>query len=75
MKKLLWGLIRGYQLFFSAWLGANCRFLPTCSHYALEAISVYGALKGSWLAGKRLMRCHPWCQGGYDPVPASTKKY
>jgi putative membrane protein insertion efficiency factor len=69
MKVLLKGLIRGYQIFISPLLGPRCRFTPTCSQYALEAIEKYGAWKGSFLAIKRICRCHPWNPGGYDPVP------
>lgn len=69
MRWLLRGLIRGYQLFISPLLGPRCRFYPTCSHYALEAIETHGALKGSWLALRRLLRCHPWSAGGVDLVP------
>lgn len=69
MRWLLRALIRAYQLFISPLLGPRCRFYPTCSHYALEAIEVHGALKGSWLALRRVLRCHPWNAGGLDPVP------
>jgi uncharacterized protein len=69
MRKLFIGLIRIYQLCFSPFLGANCRFYPSCSAYAIEAINKHGALKGSYLAILRLGRCHPWCDGGHDPVP------
>ncbi len=69
MEKLLQALIRAYQLLLSPFLGNQCRFTPSCSHYASEAISRYGAAKGTWLAIKRLARCHPFCDGGYDPVP------
>lgn len=69
MRWLLRGLIRGYQLFISPLLGPRCRFYPTCSHYALEAIETHGALHGSWLALRRVLRCHPWNPGGLDPVP------
>jgi len=62
-------LIRGYQYSMSPWLGNNCRFTPSCSEYANVAIGRYGALQGSWLALRRLARCHPWCEGGHDPVP------
>lgn len=62
-------LIRGYQLVLSPLLGPNCRFQPTCSQYALEAVRLHGGLKGSWLAIRRVMRCHPWGGHGYDPVP------
>lgn len=63
------GLIRGYQLLLSPVLPASCRYQPTCSAYAIEAIQRHGALAGSWLAAKRLGRCHPWGGSGYDPVP------
>ena len=69
MKYLLMGLIRLYQLTFSRLLPASCRFTPSCSHYGYEAISKYGAIKGSWLAVKRVARCQPFHPGGYDPVP------
>lgn len=69
MRKLFIGLIRIYQLCLSPFLGANCRFYPSCSAYAIEAINKHGALKGSYLAILRLGRCHPWCDGGHDPVP------
>lgn len=74
MRWLLRGLIRGYQLFISPLLGPRCRFYPTCSNYALEAIETHGALKGSWLALRRLLRCHPWGDGGVDPVPPACCK-
>ena len=61
--------IRGYQRFISPGLPPSCRFTPTCSQYALEAVSKHGALKGSWLAARRLVRCHPFNPGGYDPIP------
>jgi len=69
MSKLLQFLIRAYQLLLSPFLGSHCRFTPSCSQYATEAIARYGALRGSWLAIKRIGRCHPFCDGGYDPVP------
>jgi len=62
-------LIKFYQLAISPWLGKNCRYDPTCSHYTLEALKVHGLIKGSWLAIKRIGRCHPWGGEGYDPVP------
>jgi uncharacterized protein len=62
-------LIRGYKLFISPQLPAGCRFLPTCSDYAAQAVSRHGVLKGSWLAVRRLARCHPLCAAGHDPVP------
>lgn len=70
MQRLLIGLVRGYQLLFSAWVGGSCRFEPTCSAYSLEALRRHGAAAGSYLTVARLVRCHPWCQGGLDPVPA-----
>ena len=69
MKYLLMGLIRLYQLTISRLLPPSCRFTPSCSHYGYEAISKHGALKGGWLAIKRVARCHPFNPGGYDPVP------
>ena len=63
-------LIRGYQRAISPLLGQNCRYLPTCSSYAVDAISGHGLLRGGWLALRRLGRCHPFREGGYDPVPA-----
>ena len=68
-RQLLIGLVRGYRFFLSPWLGSACRFEPTCSRYALEALERHGAVAGSALAGWRLMRCHPWCAGGCDAVP------
>ena len=62
-------LIRGYQLVVSPLLPPSCRFTPSCSQYALEAVNRHGALKGSWLAARRLARCHPFHPGGFDPVP------
>ncbi|MEM6727480.1 MAG: membrane protein insertion efficiency factor YidD [Pseudomonadota bacterium] len=61
--------VRFYRLFLSPWLGSNCRFHPTCSAYALEALATHGALKGSWLAAKRIARCHPLGGSGIDNVP------
>ena len=70
MKKLLLSLIRFYQCYISPNTQPSCRFLPTCSNYAREAIEKYGALKGGWLALKRLLRCNPFYKGDYyDPVP------
>ncbi|MCK9295026.1 MAG: membrane protein insertion efficiency factor YidD [Desulfobulbaceae bacterium] len=68
MKKLLLFLIRGYQTILSPLLPQACRFTPTCSHYAIEAIKQHGSLKGTLLAGYRILRCQPFCRGGYDPV-------
>jgi uncharacterized protein len=69
MTKLLVSLIKGYQLSLSPFFGQQCRFTPTCSHYAIEALQTHGAAKGIWLAVKRILRCHPWQAGGYDAVP------
>jgi len=71
MKRLLIGLIRGYQLTLSPFLGSACRFTPSCSRYATRAIREHGAGRGSLLALRRLLRCHPFCDGGYDPVPTT----
>lgn len=65
-------LVRGYRLLLSPWLGSSCRFEPTCSAYALEALQRHGAAAGSYLASARLLRCHPWCAGGLDPVPGQV---
>lgn len=64
-------LIRGYQLFLSLFFTGSCRYLPGCSDYALEAVTVHGPLRGGWLALRRIMRCHPWGGSGYDPVPGA----
>ncbi len=61
--------IRGYQRFVSPLLPPSCRFTPSCSHYAVEALAKHGAVKGGWLAARRIARCHPWGPTGYDPVP------
>jgi len=63
------GLVRGYQVIISPLIGPRCRFIPTCSQYAIEAINIHGLQKGTWLASKRLLRCHPFNPGGSDPVP------
>ncbi len=67
--KLLGGLVRGYQLFVSPLRPMSCRYLPTCSEYARQAIAGHGAAKGGWLSLRRLLRCHPWGGAGLDPVP------
>ena len=69
MKWLLVKLVRGYQLIISPHLPPSCRYYPSCSAYALEALGKHGALKGSWLAVRRILRCHPFRPGGFDPVP------
>jgi len=69
MKRLLLLLIDGYKLLLSPYFGTQCRFYPTCSSYAREAIPVHGSLRGSWLATKRICKCGPWHAGGVDPVP------
>lgn len=68
-QRLLTGAVRGYRLLLKPWLGNACRFEPTCSQYALDALQRHGAARGTLLAGGRLLRCHPWCAGGCDPVP------
>ncbi|MGA0611298.1 membrane protein insertion efficiency factor YidD [Caldimonas sp. KR1-144] len=68
-RRLLIGLVRGYRLLLSPWIGGACRFEPTCSLYAIEAIERHGAAAGSYLAARRILRCHPGCAGGCDPVP------
>jgi putative membrane protein insertion efficiency factor len=65
----LTGAIRAYRYLLSPLLGPSCRFYPTCSHYAEQALQQHGALRGSYLTARRLLRCHPWHEGGYDPVP------
>jgi len=74
MKTLLIGLLRGYQLMVSPMLGPRCRFYPSCSHYAIEALRVHGAARGAWLAARRVGRCHPFNPGGLDPVPPKGAK-
>ena len=66
-------LIKGYQSISHALLGQCCRFQPSCSAYAIEAIRIYGGVYGCYLALRRIVRCHPWCAGGMDPVPVSGK--
>lgn len=73
MSTLLAWLVRAYQLLVSPMLGQNCRFYPTCSNYALEALRTHGAARGSWLAARRICRCHPWNEGGVDPVPPAKQ--
>ncbi len=70
IRDLLIAVVKAYRLVLSPWLGSACRFEPTCSRYALEALERHGAAAGSYLTLRRLARCHPWCAGGCDPVPA-----
>lgn len=70
MKHVLIGLVRVYRLLFSPWVGGQCRFYPTCSAYAIEALDKHGAAAGSYLGAVRILRCQPWCQGGHEPVPS-----
>lgn len=72
MRSLLIGIVRGYRLLLSPWLGSACRFSPTCSLYAIEALERHGAWRGGALSAWRLMRCGPWCAGGHDPVPPTS---
>ncbi|MFV2061425.1 MAG: membrane protein insertion efficiency factor YidD [Gammaproteobacteria bacterium] len=69
MQKILLSLIKFYKYFISPALGSHCRYEPSCSEYTHQAISAYGVFKGSWIGIKRISRCHPWHQGGYDPLP------
>ena len=73
MRWALRMLILGYRCCISPLLGPRCRFHPSCSAYALEAIERHGAMRGSWLGMRRLARCHPWHPGGYDPVPGHSR--
>ncbi|MCZ0755213.1 membrane protein insertion efficiency factor YidD [Anoxybacillus sp. J5B_2022] len=74
MKQLFIALIRFYQIVISPLKPPTCRFYPTCSHYGLEAIRRFGAMKGGWLTIKRIVKCHPFHPGGFDPVPEKTEK-
>lgn len=69
MRRLLMALVRGYRLTLSPWIGSACRFTPSCSVYSLQALEKHGAAAGSYLTVARIARCHPWCEGGHDPVP------
>ena len=73
-KKIFILPIRFYQMAISPYLGKNCRYQPTCSHYAIDAINEWGVLKGMWLGLKRIFKCHPWGGHGFDPVPHKEKK-
>jgi uncharacterized protein len=68
-RRVIAAPVRFYRYFLSPWLGSACRFEPTCSRYALQALDEHGAATGSYLALRRVLRCHPWCDGGHDPVP------
>lgn len=65
-------VVRAYRLLLSPWLGNQCRFEPTCSRYALEALQAHGAGRGAYLSARRILRCNPWCEGGHDPVPDAS---
>lgn len=73
-RQFLMGLVKAYRLVLSPWLGSSCRFEPTCSAYSLQALEQHGAAAGSYLTLKRLVRCHPWCDGGHDPVPTQRPR-
>ncbi|WP_082606120.1 membrane protein insertion efficiency factor YidD [Nocardioides sp. Root190] len=75
MKWLLIGFVRAYQLLISPLLAPSCRYYPSCSAYAVEALQVHGAFKGTWLAVRRLLRCHPWSPGGVDHVPPRRHRH
>jgi uncharacterized protein len=74
-QRFLVGIVKAYRLFLSPWLGSACRFEPTCSIYSIQALEAHGAAKGSYLTLKRLGRCHPWCEGGADPVPEKATHF
>lgn len=73
-RQVLIGLVKAYRLLLSPWLGSGCRFEPTCSVYALQALQQHGAMMGSYLTVRRIGRCQPWCQGGCDPVPTERPR-
>lgn len=73
-QRLLIGLVLAYRWTLKPWLGQSCRFEPTCSAYALQALREHGAAGGSYLASRRILRCHPWCNGGVDPVPSQRPR-
>ncbi|QJD28847.1 membrane protein insertion efficiency factor YidD [Methylococcus geothermalis] len=74
MQRLFIALIRLYQYLLSPWVGHHCRFFPTCSNYAIDAIERFGAMRGAYLTIRRLLKCHPWHHGGIDPVPEKLGK-
>ena len=69
MSRLLLAAIRGYRYLLGPWWGGQCRFTPTCSEYAMDAIREHGSMRGAWLAIRRVSKCHPWHHGGFDPAP------
>ena len=75
LQHVLLALVRLYQLTLSPMIGGQCRFYPTCSHYAIEALEAHGLVKGLWLAIRRIGRCHPWHEGGVDPVPEPVHQH
>ncbi len=74
IKAFLIGVVRAYRLLLSPWIGNACRFDPSCSAYAMQALEQHGAAAGAYLSVKRLVRCNPWCTGGCDPVPADAPR-
>jgi putative membrane protein insertion efficiency factor len=74
IARLLIALVKGYRLTLSPWIGNACRFTPTCSAYSIEALDKHGAAAGSYLTVARIARCHPWCEGGHDPVPPNKPR-
>ena len=74
LRKIPIGIIKLYQIVLSPMLGPTCRFHPSCSHYAIDAITEHGMIKGTWLSIKRILKCHPLNNGGYDPVPKKKQK-
>jgi putative membrane protein insertion efficiency factor len=73
-QRLLVGLVKGYRLLLSPWLGSSCRFTPSCSLYSIDALQQHGAAAGTYLTLARIARCHPWCEGGHDPVPENKPR-
>ena len=74
IQRLLVGLVKGYRLLLSPWLGSSCRFTPSCSLYSIDALRQHGAAAGTYLTLARIARCHPWCEGGHDPVPENKPR-
>lgn len=74
MRAALIAVVKAYRLLLSPWLGSSCRFEPTCSQYSLQALQSHGAAAGTYLTVARIARCHPWCEGGFDPVPAQAPR-